>query len=385
MDDFDRVAGWALANIAALVEEAGVELRGGRGRCPFHGGEDRNFAVTPSRGWYCHSQCAEGGDGIDFLRRIRWPGLPEREGRVEAIRALAPRAGVTLGKPGTDSTLRRIRRPTLPPEPRERPDPTPTAPAAEVSLEGLRADGYTPATPADIYRALLEMLDPTGAGRAFMASRGFDPDVARAYGFRSVVDWAALADELRDSFLTVELEIAGLDHLPARGWAWGEREPALVIPYRSGPDVVALRVRSLAAEAKGGRYRDLPHNPPPLPFNADALAGTGDLHIVEGELNAFALAVNGVRAIGLPGAGRSRSEWTGLVRDAVGEGLLVAWYDADEAGTRGRRKLTGELQAAYGRAWVTRHGRTVLLEGEDANDLHEQGRLHAEIQRAAWR
>jgi len=38
-----------------------------RGPCPIHRGKDANFAVDPATGlWYCHSQCARGGDLLDF-------------------------------------------------------------------------------------------------------------------------------------------------------------------------------------------------------------------------------------------------------------------------------------------------------------------------------
>ena len=53
-----------------------------RGRCPFHGGRNFNFAVYRSSrdgGWrfFCHSKCMAGGDVIDYLRQRYGYTLPE--------------------------------------------------------------------------------------------------------------------------------------------------------------------------------------------------------------------------------------------------------------------------------------------------------------------
>ena len=63
------------------VEAAGVRLRG-RGRvrqglCPFHDEAEGSFTVyADSERFYCFG-CGEGGDVLDFIRRVENLSLPE--------------------------------------------------------------------------------------------------------------------------------------------------------------------------------------------------------------------------------------------------------------------------------------------------------------------
>ena len=62
-----------------------------KGLCPFHDEKTPSFQVTPSRGyWYCFGACAEGGDVIDFMRKI------DNLSFVEAVERLADRVGIQL-------------------------------------------------------------------------------------------------------------------------------------------------------------------------------------------------------------------------------------------------------------------------------------------------
>jgi hypothetical protein len=250
-----------------------------------------------------------------------------------------------------------------------------------------------PAEPREIYAAILNVLQLEGIGAEYLEGRGFRTGEAEAYGFRTLspAKWRELATILRDSYLPCELALAGLWDTDKRRLSlpWGGRAPALVIPYRHKDEAIGLRFRNLTPDCpKGKRYWTLGGVSLPLPFNADALEPDGDageLHVCEGELNAYTLREHGLRAIGLPGAGSWRSEWAGMIAGAIGEGRLVAWYDGDEAGKKGRAKLAECLAGAHGMEWLDKHTWAVILRGEDVNDLHRNGKLDAELKRARWR
>lgn len=366
------------ADLLALAQEAtGNRMRRAgaewRGPCPLHQGEGPNFAVNPSSGLYKCFTCDAGGDVFDFVRA--WQALDFPSAR----QWLGDRAEVSLSDVSSPRSV--ITTITVPP---------PRRSSTEIrrdellaSLEELRAEGCMPSPPRTVYASVLALLSLGPVGAAYLARRGFNPDAAAHYGFRSVdsaVAWGALRHELEEGFLAAEVELAGLTSFP-----WQGDRPALVIPYRAGRDVIGLRFRSLVPDAgHTERYRSLPGVPLPLPFNADALTlGTGPLHLVEGELNAYTLATYGLRAIGLPGATTWRSEWAAMIASAVGSsGLLVAWYDDDDAGAKARAALARRLQDSLGAGWLARHGVSAILSGDDANGLHSAGTLRPILERA---
>lgn len=412
--DFNRVAAWALAHLAALVEEyAGVTLRRGRCACPLHGGENgQAFSVTDGKGWHCHTGCGGiGGDGVDFVRRLRYATLEPKAGRLAALRELAPRAGVVLegfddhprhGRArhrAAGQAPRTMARPPIGPQrgntgrargaigPREMARPgalggvgADRTQKGEAALREVACMGCVVQDRTALNAGVLDVLSLTERGRAYLAGRGLDPEAAAQYGFRSVDDaagWRALEQLLRESYLPAEREAAGWHALP-----WGGRAPALVIPYHAGGQVRAVRFRRLDDGAP--KYHALAGVEIALPFHADALddVAGAELHVVEGELNAYTLTTHGLRAIGLPGAGTWRADWTARVARA---GRLVAWYDGDAAGEQGRAKLARTLAGAMGAAWLRTHGRAVTLDGGDVNDAHRAGQLAAHLAHGAWR
>ena len=90
-EDIDRLR--QQADALAVIGDHVTLKRAGKtwkGLCPFHTEKTPSFNVMPDEGrWYCYG-CSEGGDLIDFLRRI--DGLDF----VEAVETLARRTGVTL-------------------------------------------------------------------------------------------------------------------------------------------------------------------------------------------------------------------------------------------------------------------------------------------------
>jgi hypothetical protein len=238
-----------------------------------------------------------------------------------------------------------------------------------------------PASPAVVHTSLSHHLTLGDRGAAYLAGRGLDPDAARAYGFRSLetaAAWAALRAFLADSYLPVEQTVAGVRVIPFAGKA------ALVLPYRTadGTGWDGFRLRSL----EGKEYRSLKDFTLPMPFNAPALTSAEEVHLVEGEMNAYTLHTYGLAALGLDGAGKWRPEWTAALRPVA---RLVAWYDDDPAGNEGWQKLTETLAAGIGRQWTRDRVRRVRIpkrDGcKDANDLHQRGELAPHLERAEWR
>ena len=144
----------AAADIVAIIQEFGVPLRrsGGdwRGACPFHGGKNPNFSVSPKVGSYHCFVCHEKGDVFTFVRKRQ--GLDF----TAAVKLVGERAGIEV----IDTPMRAAA-----------PD------ANEPNWEVL-------STAAEWFRTQLAS-DPGAAAREYLTSRDID-DAARerfAIGF----------------------------------------------------------------------------------------------------------------------------------------------------------------------------------------------------------
>ncbi len=89
------------ADLVGIVSES-VELkRSGsdyRGRCPFHGGTHRNFAVIPKKGMFYCFVCHEAGDVFTYFMKRLGMDYPT------AVREVARRVGITIPeRPGPRS------------------------------------------------------------------------------------------------------------------------------------------------------------------------------------------------------------------------------------------------------------------------------------------
>ncbi len=212
--------------LGEVVEASGVRLRG-RGRvrqgvCPFHEEAEGSFTVyADSERWYCFG-CGDGGDVLDFIRRIEDLSLPEAIRRLDA------------SPPST--------RPVAASWPRARVAELPPDPALLTAAAGYYA-GH---------------LRHSREARAYLASRGIGIDTASRLGLghapgaglRPALASAGFdAGRIRESGLFTER---------------GERFAGMV----TVPEIAGGRVRWLAGRAidreRSPRFQALPGPKPVL-------------------------------------------------------------------------------------------------------------------------
>ena len=299
-----------------------VELRpagGGslKGLCPFHDERSPSFQVSPAKGlWYCFG-CGEGGDTIDFVRRVDGVSF------AEAVEKLAVRCGVELHYEEGDSSVRR---------------------------EQGRRTRLVAATAAaaDFFREQFDRPD-AAAGREFLAQRELDGELAARFGVGFAPrGWDGLTAHLRSrGFTDDELLAAGLAVAGNRG-PYDRFRGRLVWPIRdSAGDVVGFGARHLLEEDKGPKYLNTPDTPlyhkSQVLFGIDlarrAIAKDRRVVIVEGYTDVMACHAAGVTtAVATCGTAFGEGHVRVLRRlmfdaDAL-HGQIIFTFDADAAGRR---------------------------------------------------
>ena len=289
------------------VAAAGVRLRG-RGRvrqgvCPFHDELEGSFTVyADSERFYCFG-CGEGGDVLDFIRRVENLSLPEAIARLDGSPGLAPRAA------NRPARTRRPRAAALPPR-----DPTLLTAAARFYAGRLRRQQE---------------------GQTYLASRGVGPVAAARLGLgyspggglRQALAFCGFSEKrIQDSGLFME-----------RG---AERFAGMaVVPDASGGIVRWLVGRALDPDVKP-RFQALPGPKPVLGLGR--LGPAPPLAVVaEGVFDWLALTGWGIpscAALGTQGVDRVASALRGCPR------VFLA-FDADDAG----REATERLLTLLGR------------------------------------
>lgn len=369
--------------VAELLEWNAVNGQRKNFPCPVCDSSDA-LRFYPKQNWFhCFSHRGKPLTTIDFVMAVRGCS------NVDACRWLAGQFDIAYDDDGRPAPAQ----PQLPPAPRPRRTTT-----QEDNLAAL-ARLIAPVEPHDVYARLHARLRLSPAGAAYLATRGLHPAHADAYGFRSLdrpEDWHAV----RDVLAQLRPEERAASGFPADEGRLvlplGARSPLLLIPFWRMGALVGLRFRNLDPRAGQKReaankrkvripkYLSLRDAPPAWPFMADGLRARV-VHVVEGELNAWTLALPSYRmrdtgACGIQGAAIWRPMWTSALRAAD---YVVLWYDADRAGQEAVALLREEFAGAHGEGWVQAHLRWVQTPA-DANQLHQDGRLRSIIMRAPW-
>ena len=291
-----------------------------KGLCPFHDEKTPSFQVTPSRGyWYCFGACGEGGDVIDFMRKI------DNLSFVEAVERLADRVGIQLRY--TDETGPRLE------------------PGARSRLaEALRLA-------ADFFVEQLSSPDAMTA-RQFLAERGFDREAAERFdvGF-APRDGRALLQHLRGRrFSDQELVSAGL----ARESGWDFFQGRAVWPIRdSGRQVVGFGARRLFDDDRmPAKYINTPetllYKKSQVLYGLErartAISKKSQAVVVEGYTDVMAAHLSGVDTAVASCGTAFGDDHARLLRRLMGNhdafhGEVIFTFDGDEAGQAAALKV----------------------------------------------
>jgi DNA primase len=291
-----------------------------KGLCPFHDEKTPSFQVTPSRGyWYCFGACAEGGDVIDFMRKI------DNLSFVEAVERLADRVGIQLRY--TDETG-----PRLEPGTRSR------------LAEALRLA-------AEFYADHLSSPEAVAA-RQFLAQRGFDREAAERFqvGF-APQDGRALLRHLRGrGYSDPELVSAGL----ARESGWDFFQGRALWPIRdSGRQVVGFGARRIFDDDRmPAKYINTPetllykksHVLYGLELARTAISKKSQAVVVEGYTDVMAAHLSGVDTAVASCGTAFGDDHARLLRRLMGNhdafhGEVIFTFDGDEAGQAAALKV----------------------------------------------
>jgi hypothetical protein len=313
------------------------------GPCPKCGGENR-FHVHAREQWFfcragtCHPKR---GDAIEF---VRWmDGLSFTEA-VERLLGVLPPRGAIEGRLAYDA-----RRPKQQPAPH-----TPSTPAADFAT---RCKGKV--------RAAAELLQRGAAGqpgRDYLLGRGLAPDTWQAFRLGYAPN----------------VKVPDSDHFA----------PAIAIPwYDAGGELVAIRYRFLQAHgaqkitsepgsttsARLFGWQGMPDGcAEPLPEGHTPIERKFTLLICEGELNAMSAwqAARDTRLDVLSIGSESSRLSDETIAYAGRYGSVLLWTDKESIA----RQLAAMLPNVQAVASPN---------GQDANDLHKQGKLGGFL--AAWR
>ena len=292
-----------------------------KGLCPFHDEKTPSFQVTPSRGyWYCFGACGEGGDVIDFLRKI------DNLSFVEAVERLADRVGVQLRYTDDGQGVR-------------------AEPGQRMRLvEALKQA-------AEFYAE--QLATPEGQpARQFLDERGFDRAAAEHFGVGFAPrDGKALLRHLRGRGLAdKDLVAAGL--IRENGWDFFQSRA--LWPIRdSGKQVLGFGARRLFDDDRlPAKYINTPetllykksHVLYGLDLARTAISRKSQAVVVEGYTDVMAAHLAGVETAVASCGTAFGDDHARLLRRLMGDhdafhGEVIFTFDGDAAGQAAALKV----------------------------------------------
>jgi DNA primase len=325
--DEDVAAVRAATDIVALIGEHAALKRQGRrwvGLCPFHAEKTPSFSVNAEEGFYYCFGCQAKGDAITFLRAV------EHLDFVEAVRALADRAGVIVREDEHEGAASRRRKELL------------------AVLEEAAA----------WYHHRLIAGPDAGPARDYLRSRGYDGDVVRRFR----LGWAPDAWDLLCTGLGLRAELAtgaGLGFVNRAGRLQDAFRARIMFPIcdTSGRPV-AFGGRVLPGSSDPAKYKNSQETAVyakrrvlyALNWAKADIVRTGEVVVCEGYTDVIGCFESGVeRAVATCGTALGEEHFRLLVNFAR---RIVLAFDADGAG-----------QAAAGRfyEWEKRHEVDVVV------------------------
>ena len=292
-------------DIVAVISEHVQLKRSGRtwkARCPFHQEKTPSFTVNPDRQIFKCFGCGIGGDVFRFLMEFEKLSFPE------AVELLAERAGIPLPRGGWSG-----------------PPQESVYPALEWA--------------AGFYRKSL--AGPTGAkARDYLDARGLGREVQERFGLGwAPPGWSNLLEHAGKRYPVPLLERAGLVVTNAQGGHYDRFRARVMIPIRSALGrTIGFGARTLGDEQP--KYLNSPETEVfskgrvlyGLPEAKEALKETGEGVVVEGYMDALALAQAGIANVVASCGTAFTADQARVLHRYVGKAVLL--FDGDAAGIR---------------------------------------------------
>jgi DNA primase len=282
-----------------------------KGQCPFHDDRTPSFYVDPDKGFYKCFGCGESGDVFTFLMK--------RSGMefLDAVRSLAGRYGIEIrevtGNQGEEDPFR-----------------------AHYEANAFAQEWFR-----------RQLLDPEVGkrGRAYLEGRGIGEGAAERFGLGFAPDgWRGLRDaaaqhEIPESLL---LEVGLLTTSERQSDPYDRFRNRITFPIESvSGRVVGFGGRTLDKDRTDTpKYLNSPESPIyhkgevlyALGWSRNAIRREGAALVVEGYMDALALAAHGVENVVATLGTALTPEHALLLRRYTTKALLL--FDSDEAGLR---------------------------------------------------